>query len=41
MEKETPEMTINTGNLGGELGIDLWLGGDKMDLLFLKYMEYL
>lgn len=34
MKKETSEMTISTGNLGGELGVDLWLGGDEMNLFF-------
>lgn len=34
MNKETSEMTISTGNLEGELGVDSWLRGDEMNLLF-------
>lgn len=32
-EKETSEMTISTGNLGGDPGVDSWLGGGKMGFI--------
>lgn len=34
MKKETSDMTVSTGNLGGELGVDSWLVGDVMNFLF-------
>lgn len=34
MNKDTSKMTISTGNLEGELGVDSWLRGDEMNLLF-------